>query len=95
VSHRPRIFADFNDLLSSPERVWLDTVGARDDLDRLGLELVEGLVVTVYDHDHDLDDNGNRDDLLADAVVARDADSSRWVAIVDRTTMRHASVPAP
>jgi hypothetical protein len=92
MSDRPRIFADLNDLLGSPQQVWLDTVGAREDLDRLGLELVEGLLVTVYDHD--LDDEGNRDDLLADAEVARDAESGRWVAIVDRDTMRHASGPA-
>jgi hypothetical protein len=92
MNDRPRIFADFNDLLGSPEQVWLDTVGARHDLERLGIELVEGLPVTVYDHD--LDANGDRDDLLADAVVARDTESGRWVAIVDRKTMRHASGPA-
>lgn len=92
MNDRPRIFADFNDLLSSSQRVWLDTAGARDDLDQLGLELVEGLAVTVYDHD--LNDEGRRDDLLADAVVARDTATGRWVAIVDRETMRHAMGPS-
>lgn len=83
------IFADFNDLLSSPQCVWLDSVGARGDLDRLGLELSEGLAIVVYDHDLDVD--GNRDDILADAIVARDGDSGRWIAIIDRNTLRHAS----
>lgn len=39
MTQLPRIFADFNDLLSSPRRVWLDTFGALEDLNRQGLEL--------------------------------------------------------
>jgi hypothetical protein len=89
VSERARIFADFNDLLSSPQRVWLDSVGARKDLDRLGVELTEGLAIIVYDHD--LDAEGNRDDILADAVVERDKETGRWVAVIDRDTLRHLS----
>ncbi|MGO9406554.1 MAG: hypothetical protein ACLP41_04595 [Acidimicrobiales bacterium] len=53
------------------------------------MEPSEGLAIVVYDHDLDVD--GNRDDILADAIVARDSDNGRWIAIIDRNTLRHAS----
>jgi hypothetical protein len=89
MTQPPRVFADFNDLLSSPRRLWLDTVGAREDLERQGLELREGLRLTLYDHD--LDDAGNRDDLLVEGVVSRDPESGRWMAIIEPDEIRNES----
>ena len=89
MTQLPRIFADFNDLLSSPRRVWLDTVGAREDLNRQGLELHEGLIVMLYDSD--LDVLGNRDDLLVEGVVSRDRATGRWIATIDPNAIRHES----
>jgi hypothetical protein len=84
---QPRVFADFNDLLATGDRLWLDTVGAREDLDRQGLTLHEDLALTLYDHD--LDDAGRKMVLLADGKVVRDAPSGRWSAIIDTATIRH------
>lgn len=89
MTQPPRVFADFNDLLSSPRRLWLDTVGARKDLERQDLELREGLRLTLYDHD--LDDASNRDDLLVEGVVSRDPESGRWMAIIEPDEIRHES----
>lgn len=89
----PRVFADFNDLLSSPRRLWLDTVGARDDLERQGVELRDGLEIMLYDHD--LDDAGNRDDLIVEGVVSRDSATGRWMATIDPHTIRHESIKRP
>jgi hypothetical protein len=89
----PRVFADFNDLLSSPRRLWLDTVGAREDLQRQGIELREGLEITLYDHD--LDEAGNRDDLIVEGVVSRDPATGTWMATIDPDTIRHESNDRP
>lgn len=89
MTQLPRVFADFNDLLSSPRRVWLDTVGARDDLERQGLELREGLAVMLYDHD--VDEAGKRDDLVVEGVVSRDRETGRWMATIDPDAIRHES----
>ena len=53
------------------------------------MERTEGLRVVVYDHD--LDDDDERDDILADAVVERDEATGRWMAVIDRETVRHDS----
>ena len=89
----PRVFADFNDLLSSPRRLWLDTVGAREDLERQGIELREGLEITLYDHD--LGEAGNRDDLIVEGVVSRDRATGRWIATIDPDAIRHESSDRP
>ena len=45
--------------------------GTVKDLEPLGIELREGLVLNVFDADGDLDDPGLRDDLIATGVVER------------------------
>jgi hypothetical protein len=89
MTRRPRVYADFNDLLGSPRRLWLDTVGARQDLERQGLELQEGLRILLYDHD--LDDEGERDDLVVEGIVSLDRATGRWCAFIDPGAIRHAS----
>ena len=89
----PRVYADFNDLLRSPTLLRLDTRGARDDLERQGVELAAGLKVLLYDHD--LDDDGNRDDLLVEGIVTRDLATGSWRAVIDPTAIRHESDEQP
>lgn len=89
MTHVPRVFADFNGLLSSPGRLWLDTAGAKEDLERQGVELQEGLKIVLYDHD--LDATGARDDLLVEGVVSQDPDTGRWRATIDPDAIRHES----
>lgn len=89
----PRLFADFNDLLELGNRVRLDTVGAREDLTKQALTLEEGMALVVYDHD--LNDEGERDDLVADAVAHWDSGLNAWVAIIDRSTVRNESADTP
>jgi hypothetical protein len=88
----PRIFADFNDLLGLVDRVRLDTAGAREDLERQEATLEEGMPLVVYDHDEN--DRGERDDLIAHATAHWDAELGTWVAVVDRATIRNESESA-
>lgn len=84
----PKIYADFHKL-DDDNRIRLTTMGTRRDLERLGIELTEGLALTLYMDD--ADDDGNRDDIMLDGVAHfSDADKC-WVAIVDWQTVYHAS----
>jgi hypothetical protein len=89
MTNRPRVFADFNDLLSAPTRLWLDTVGAKADLERQGVQLREGLELLLYDHDADA--MGRRNDLVVEGVVSRDPATGRWMATVDPDAIRNES----
>lgn len=83
----PRVYADFNN--ADPEgRLRLNCAGTAADLARLGLQLREGLVLTVYMDD--TDDHGQPDDLVAVGVVEHSQDEG-WVARIDWDTVRHAS----
>ncbi len=82
---RPRFYADPH---NSDEhgRARLTCNGTRRDLAELGIELSEGLKVTLY-----TDDEGNDDPLLIDATVEFDPESAIWVARYDESTWRHES----
>jgi hypothetical protein len=84
---KPRIYADFQNL-DDDNRVRLDSAGTKDDLARLGLQLSDGLDLTLYTDD--ADESGRPDDLLVDGVT-RLNDGRGWVAEVDWTSLRHAS----
>jgi hypothetical protein len=84
---RPRVYADFQNL-DDENRVRLDTAGTRHDLARLGLQLADGLSLTLYTDD--ADEGGRPDDLLVDAVI-RVGDDRGWVAQADWATLRHVS----
>ena len=83
---KARVFADFHNL-DDESRVRLDSNGTRDDLARLGVQLVEGLQLTLYTDD--ADEAGRPDDLLVDAVAFHGAEG--WVAAADWATLRHQS----
>jgi hypothetical protein len=73
----PAIYADFNN--ADPlGRVRLNCVGTIEDLGRLGLQLVDGLRVTIHD-----------EELEADGEVLYSSDESIWVAKIDWNAVRH------
>lgn len=84
----PRIYVDF--MKTDDEgRLLLTCIGTRRDLDTQGIQLREGLVVSVYSDD--LDEHGNRDDLVAEGTARFDAANHRWVLEIDRAAIRNAS----
>lgn len=84
----PRVYADFNN--ADPKgRLRLTCVGTINDLSRLGVQLREGLVLTVYMDD--ADHQGQPDDMEAVGVVEYSPDEHCWVARIDWEAIRHAS----
>jgi hypothetical protein len=84
----PRVYADFQKL-DDEGRAILICHGTHEDLERLGIQLVEGLAVVLYDDD--ADDQGNPDDLENDAVVEWCPKLKCWTARFDAAGFRHAS----
>lgn len=87
----PRVYADFHNL-DGHNRLRLTCAGTQQDLARQGIELREGLALTLYSDD--ADDHGQPDDLLIDGVVQYNAAERCWVAAVDWAALRHASEEA-
>ena len=87
-----RIYADFQNL-DDQNRIRLDSIGTREDLDRSGLDLREGLRISLYTDD--ADDEGNPDDLLAEGTVEFNAEEQCWVVAVDWNRLTHASEVRP
>jgi hypothetical protein len=85
---QPRVYADFHNL-DDANRVRLTCSGTQRDLDRQGIQLRDGLQLTLYTDDED--DDGRPDALLADATARFDRDQECWVAEVDWTALRHES----
>jgi hypothetical protein len=84
----PRIYADFHNL-DDKNRLRLTSAGTRRDLQRLGIELREGMAVTLYTDDED--DRGQPDELLAEGIVRYNEVEKCWVAAIDWQAIRHAS----
>ena len=82
------VYADFHNL-DDEGRVCLNCAGTHQDLERHGIELREGMTLSLYTDD--ADDNGQSDNLLADGVVHFDESGKCWVAVIDWTALRHAS----
>lgn len=82
----PKVYADFQNLDAS-HRLRLTSQGTLRDLERQGIELREGLGLTVYTDDED--DQGRPTELQADAVVHLDPDGGGWVAAIDWSALRH------
>jgi hypothetical protein len=85
---KPRLYADFQDL-DDENRVRLNSRGTAEDLSRLGIQLSDGLEVTLYTDD--ADEHGQPDDLLVDGVVRRAGNNTDWIAHVDWSSLRHSS----
>ncbi len=85
----PKVYADFQNL-DDDNRLRLTSAGTRLDLERLAIELSEDLILTFYTDDED--ENGGVDRLLAEGVVHFDEGGLCWVAAVDWSAVRRASV---
>lgn len=83
-----RIYVDFLKTDGSG-RLLLSSLGTREDLERYGITLNEGLLLQLYTDD--ADDEGNRDDLVIEGIAHFDEANNRWVAIIDRDAIRHKS----
>jgi hypothetical protein len=84
----PRVYADFQNL-DDFYRLKLTCAGTLEDLERQGIQLQEGLVLTFYTDD--ADDQDRPDELRAEGVVHYDEDGQCWVASIDWAAIRHAS----
>jgi hypothetical protein len=88
--------------MSDTERIWIDFMktdanrriilaaqGTLADLERAGITLRNGQLLKAYSDD--LDDKGQRDDLLVDGIVRFDEEHKRWVLQIDWDAIRHSS----
>jgi hypothetical protein len=98
IMNRVRIFHDFNTLEGDPPyeggvhqtvRAPLVCRGTADDLARLGIELHDGMLVTLYEPE--VDNDGNPDCLEVDAVIRRDRSGGYWVGEFDFAELCYAS----
>ena len=74
----PGIWVDINEWDSAIRSVPIPPLSVRA-LEAYGLRLREGMVLHLYSDD--LDDQGRRDDLIADGVAHHDASAERWMAV--------------
>jgi hypothetical protein len=84
----PKVYADFQNLDDS-NRLRLTCAGTRQDLQRHGIQLQEGCVLTFYMDD--ADEEGRPDELLAEGTVHYNPQEQCWVAEIDWTALRHGS----
>ena len=84
----PRVYADFQNL-DDENRLRLTCAGTCRDLQRQGIELQEGMKLTLYTDD--AKDNGQSDELLAEGVAQYNEAEKCWVARTDWQADRHAS----
>lgn len=87
-----RVRADFNGLFG--ELLCLSHKDTCEDAEGNLVTLEPGMVLTAFDED--VDDNGNRDDLIASGVVEPSplrlrCSGSRWVLRIDQNGVRHDS----
>ena len=87
-----RVRADFNGLFG--ELLCLSHKDTCEDSEGNLVALKPGMVLTAFDED--VDDNGNRDDLIASGVVERSpwrlrCQGSRWALRIDGNSVRHDS----
>ena len=83
-----KVYADFQNL-DDCNRLRLTCAGTREDLQRQGLTLHEGMRLLLYMDDADAE--GRPDELQADGVVHFNPDEQCWVAAIDWSALRHAS----
>src|SRR5262249_35320313 len=84
----PRVYADFQNL-DDENRLRLTCAGTRRDLEQQGIELRDGMTLTLCSDD--ANDEGQPDELLADGVVHYDETGKCWGAAIDWNAIRHAS----
>jgi hypothetical protein len=70
----PPVWGDFNASVA-PDGIRLMPKTLRE-IEELGLQLEEGLVLNVWDED--VNEHGDRDDLIAVGVIEREDGSGEW-----------------
>lgn len=88
----PRLYADFNGYFG--EYLCLSHSDTCKTSDGEIVTLREGMIVTAYDDD--IDENGEKDDLIATGVVEPSPEplacqGSRWILRIDENGVRHES----
>ncbi len=83
----PGVYADFQNV-DDENRLRLTCAGTHWDLERLGIELREGLALTLYTDD--ATDDGQPAELVADGMAHYDQAEKCWVAAIDWRAIRHA-----
>jgi hypothetical protein len=92
MENERRVHADFNGLFR--DVLCLSHENSCVEENGVVLQLSAGINLTAYDED--LDENGNRDDLVARGTVEPSPEwlrcnGSRWVLRIDRNGVRHES----
>jgi hypothetical protein len=82
----PKVYADFQNM-GDANRLKLNCAGTREDLQRQGIELHEGCVLTLYMDD--ADEQGRPNELLAEGTVRYNAQPGCCVADIDWKGLRH------
>lgn len=91
---KPRLYVDFNEMLE-PGLYLLSKTDTRLDSDGNTIALTNGMNISIYSDD--LNDRGERDYLIAEAVVERNTTSLgwgtnvKWCCRVDRDGIKHES----
>jgi len=88
---------DFNELVE-PDLVLLSKADQREDETGQLVALAKGMLINVWEAD--LNERGQRDDLIASGVVVRNktrgwASDVRWACRIDDQGIRHMSESAP
>lgn len=95
ASKTTRVRADFNGLFG--ELLCLSHEDTCNDADGNLVTFRPGMILTAFDED--VDEHGNRDDLLASGIVEPSPEwlrcnGSRWALRIDRSGVRHESDPS-
>jgi hypothetical protein len=91
---KPRIYVDFNEMLA-PDLFLLSKSDTKADSSGNQIQLFEGKKISIYSDD--LNDQGQIDYLIAEAIVERNSETTGWSAVikwccrVDKNGIRHAS----
>jgi hypothetical protein len=83
-----RIYIDFNAWWGG-DFYSLSSSGTLDDLRYYNVTLKEGLALSVWSYDADLD--GTPNNLIAEGVVHYSREHQCWVVKIDRANIRHES----
>lgn len=82
-----RVYADLNKI--GGHRVYLTCLGTREDMERHGLTMQEGMALRFWTDDEDLE--GNADPFLFEGIVTFDTEYGVWAADLDWKRLRHVS----
>lgn len=85
----PKVYADFHNA-DSQGRVRLNCAGTIQELNRLGLQLHDGLHLLLYSDD--ADDQGRPRELQVEGRVEHSPEEQCWVAVIDWDAIHPAPV---